>query len=128
MSLPGRGLAAIRYRPGISRTQEAADAAGLADLDFGAVPASHWWLVRRVFIRGAAGMTVRLFVGTGAPGTIVETDEVDAITANPAVNSADEIWVGPNEHVWARITGAGASTLVSGQIRYRVITEEVFPL
>lgn len=125
MTDPAR-IGSLRRRYGRQRAQVVADVAGQAVLDFTQPVTGETWVIHRVFIRGGAGQTVRLFVGSdpGDPLNADPVDEVDAITANPAVSSGDEISVGPLENVWALVTGAGAGVVVAGQIRYRRMMDE----
>lgn len=120
MSMDPARIGSIRRRYGKQRAQVVADGAGQAVLNFNQPVTGEVWVVNRIFIRGGAGQTVRLFVGSdpGDPLNADPVDEVDAVTANPAVNSQDEIAVMPLENIWALVTGAGAGTVVAGQIRY----------
>lgn len=125
MSASAPSLASIRRRYGRQRAQVAADATPQAILNFQQPPTGETWVVHRVFIRGAAGMTVRLFVGSdpGDPNNVDPQDEVDSVittAAGPvAVSTGDEIAVDSLEPIWALVTGIVAGTVVSGQIRYR---------
>lgn len=120
--------ATLRRDYGKQRRTAIADAAGLAVLDFGFPPQGFAWVIYREFVRGAAGMTVRLFVG-GTPGTVTDLDEEDAVittAAAPVASSADdEYFAEHSEPVWILVTGAGAGTAVVGKIRYRVLAEVV---
>lgn len=117
------------YRSYLKQKRSAvANAAGNAVLDFGRPPASLEWVVQRVFVRGAAGQTVRVFVGSdpGSPLTADPLDEVDAVTANPAVNTLDEIEVDSLEPIWALVSGLAVGTQVFGNIRGYIRSKEVF--
>lgn len=130
VAFPNRG--AFRRKYGKQRRQVSADAAGQAVLDFGHPPKHFAWVVHHAFCRGAAGMTVRFFVG-GDPQNTTDIDvrnEVDAVITTAgspvAAMGPDEIDVNEEEIAWFLVTGAGASTLISGQIRYRILAEEIF--
>lgn len=120
--------AALRKDYGKQRRSQVADAAGQAVLDFGFPPQGFAWVIYREFVRGAAGMTVRLFIG-GTSGTVTDLDEEDAVittAAAPIASSAgDEYYAEHSEPVWMLVTGAGAGTQVVGKIRYRVLAEVV---
>lgn len=124
MSMTAPRIGSIRRRYGRQRAQAAADATPQAVLNFQQPPSGESWVITRVFIRGAAGMTVRLFVGSdpGDPNNADPMDEVDSVittaAAPVAVSTGDEIAVDPLEAVWALVTGIVAGTVVSGQIRY----------
>jgi hypothetical protein len=120
-TLPFPDKATVRRQYGKQKATNVADATGQGVLRFGSPPVGIVWVIHRVFIRSAAGMTVRLIVGSdpGDPAGLDPQDEVDAVSANPAVNSTDEIEVESLEQVWALITGVAAGTICSGQIRYR---------
>jgi hypothetical protein len=121
MPFPDKGT--VRRNYGKQKTTAIADATGQAVLKFGSPPIGYVWVIHRIFIRSAAGMTARLIVGSD-PGNVPALDgenEVDSITANPAVNSQDEIEVESLEQIWALITGIAAGTVCVGQIRYRLM-------
>lgn len=130
MTAPSLGI--LRRHYGKQKRTDVADGTGAGVLDFGAPPKGVTWVVHRVFIRGAAGMTVRLFVGSdpGDPTNADAQDEVDSVIttvgAPVAANSGDEIYVDEQEPIWALITGAGAAAALSGQIRYRILQEEFY--
>jgi hypothetical protein len=122
MSMPERAV--LRRSYGKAARQVAADAGGIAVLDFGSPPAGQAWLVTSSFYRSAAAQIVRQFIG-GTAGTVDPIAEVDGITADPAVSGGDEYYVEAGDVVWAQISGVPAATVCAGQIRYRILESEV---
>ena len=124
-TVPFPDKATLRRAYGKQKASAVADVTGQAVLNFNAPPVGMQWVIHRVFIRSAAAQVVRLFVGSdpGDPAGADPLDEVDGVTANPAVSSSEEINVQPSEPVWALITGIPAGTVASGQIRYRQMFE-----
>lgn len=123
----GPRIASYRTRYGKKKVQLVAAAVAPGEvLNFGQPVKGEVWVVHRIFIRSAAGQTVRLIVGSdpGDPGNFDPADEVDAVTANPAVSANDEITVEENEPIWALVSGVIAGVVVSGQIRYRRMLSE----
>ncbi len=123
MSTPFPDRATLRRHYGIQKRSAIVDVTGAAVLDWGRPPSGFRWVVLHIFVRGAAGQTVRLFIG-GIPGTVTDLEEVDAVQANPAVSSGEELFVDELEPIWAQVTGLAAGTPVFGQIRYRILAEE----
>lgn len=115
--------AVLRRSYGKQTRQVAADAGGLATLDFGSPPAGSAWLITSSFFRSDAAQVLRLFIG-GTAGTVSGQDEVDSQTANPAVSGGDELFVESGQTVWALISAVPAATVCVGQIRYRVLGSE----
>lgn len=121
MSMPETAI--LRRSYGKAQRSVAADAGGLATLDFGNPPSGKAWLITSSFFRSNAAQVARLFIG-GTPGTVDAQFEVDAQTANPAISGGDELFVESSDTVWAQISAVPAATVCAGQIRYRILGEE----